>query len=108
MIKDAKSLLEAEKSKLEEELKYYNSEDPFLVPGRDTNNFDDDITENEGHDRTEAVMRELESRLAEVGKALERVEEGAYGKCANCGKNIPEERLKIYPTASLCLDCERR
>jgi len=45
--------------------------------------------------------------LAAVGSALERIEDGSYGTCANCGRPIAEERLEAYPWASLCIDCKR-
>jgi RNA polymerase-binding transcription factor DksA len=108
MLKKVKANLEAEKRKLEEQINYYTSEDPYLVPDRDTNFFDDDITENEGHDRTEAIKRELQRRLDEVKIALKRVEDGTYGRCSNCQGFIPKERLEAFPAAALCLDCENR
>jgi RNA polymerase-binding protein DksA len=46
--------------------------------------------------------------LAEIDAALERIEDGTYGVCANCGKKIPEERLEALPYATLCIDCKRR
>jgi len=45
--------------------------------------------------------------LAAVDSALERIENGSYGTCANCGRAIAEERLEAYPWASLCIDCKR-
>ena len=45
-------------------------------------------------------------RLDEVENALERIENGDYGKCITCGKNIPIERLDILPTAAHCMNCE--
>jgi len=45
--------------------------------------------------------------LAAVDSALERIEDGSYGTCANCGRPIAEERLEAYPWASLCIDCKR-
>lgn len=45
--------------------------------------------------------------LKEIEDALEKIEEGTYGKCITCGKDIPEERLDILPTAAQCINCER-
>ncbi|QEK11985.1 molecular chaperone DnaK [Crassaminicella thermophila] len=45
--------------------------------------------------------------LKEINNALQRIEEGTYGKCSVCGKNIPEERLEIMPTAAKCIECEK-
>ena len=42
---------------------------------------------------------------AEVRGALERMEKGTYGICLKCGKAIAPARLRVLPTAPLCLDC---
>ena len=46
--------------------------------------------------------------LAEIDAALRRIENGTYGTCTNCGKQIPEERLEALPWATLCIDCQRQ
>jgi DnaK suppressor protein len=46
--------------------------------------------------------------LAEIDAALKRIEAGTYGKCEACGKEIPVERLEVYPWASLCIDDARK
>jgi DnaK suppressor protein len=46
--------------------------------------------------------------LAEINQALARIEDGTYGTCAACGKEIPAERLEAYPWASLCIDDARK
>jgi RNA polymerase-binding protein DksA len=45
--------------------------------------------------------------LAEIDSALKRIEEGTYGVCTNCGKEIPVDRLEALPWATLCIDCQR-
>lgn len=101
-------LLEIKKD-LEKQLKYYESGDPFLVPDRNIENtLDEDITEIEGHDRNLANRVRLQEELQGVEVSLERIEKGTYGFCKNCNKQIPEGRLKLLPTATLCLDCEKK
>ena len=46
--------------------------------------------------------------LSEINAALERIENGTYGTCRECGKEIPVERLEIYPWASLCIEDARK
>jgi len=46
--------------------------------------------------------------IKEVDKALERINNGKYGKCISCGKDIAEDRLEILPTAIECMDCENK
>lgn len=41
----------------------------------------------------------LEERLKEVNAALERIENGNYGRCEKCGGEIPLERLMANPAA---------
>jgi RNA polymerase-binding protein DksA len=46
--------------------------------------------------------------LADIDSALQRIDDGSYGTCVSCGKEIPVPRLEAYPAASLCIDCKRR
>ena len=45
--------------------------------------------------------------LAQIDAALKRIDDGTYGTCGRCGKEIAPERLEAYPWASLCIDCKR-
>jgi DnaK suppressor protein len=45
--------------------------------------------------------------LAAIDAALKRIEEGTYGTCARCGKQIPEERLEARPWSALCIEDQR-
>lgn len=50
----------------------------------------------------------LERNRAETGRlraALEKIEEGDYGWCKECGEAIPEARLEIDPAADYCVAC---
>jgi DnaK suppressor protein len=65
---------------------------------------------------TETVEREIGNTLEEhdervlgaIDAALARIDGGTYGKCVNCGAQIPEERLEAMPWATLCIDCKRK
>jgi RNA polymerase-binding protein DksA len=46
--------------------------------------------------------------LSEIDAALKRIEDGTYGICSACGKEIAPERLEAYPWASLCMDDARK
>ena len=60
-------------------------------------------------ERTEAlgIVETLRSQRAEVVAALERMEAGTYGKCDNCGNEIPDARLEAVPSALLCVSCKQ-
>jgi len=54
-------------------------------------------------------IKEREGRLiAKIKEALERIEDGSFGICEECGENISEKRLKARPVTTLCIDCKRR
>jgi DnaK suppressor protein len=53
-------------------------------------------------------LGENESQLvADIDQALLRIEEGTYGKCARCGREIDERRLEALPTARYDANCQR-
>jgi DnaK suppressor protein len=52
-------------------------------------------------------LSERESQfIADIDQALLRIEEGTYGVCARCGKEIPERRLEALPTARYDAECQ--
>lgn len=44
--------------------------------------------------------------LLQIENALKRMEDGGYGKCANCGQQINLLRLEAVPWARFCIDCQ--
>lgn len=50
---------------------------------------------------------DLEGRqeLNRIDRALQRLNEGSYGICSQCGIEIPEQRLTAIPHTELCIDC---
>lgn len=54
-----------------------------------------------------ARLSKLENQITEVERALQRINDGAYGVCTNCGKAINPERLRALPYAEFCIDCQR-
>ena len=56
-----------------------------------------------------AVHDRLQTALADVDRALEKLDEGSYGRCDVCGEPINEERLEALPWAVRCVkDAARR
>ena len=45
--------------------------------------------------------------LAQIERALVRIDEGTYGICERCGRPIGHERLLARPAATLCIDDQR-
>ncbi len=54
-------------------------------------------------------MRDRESKLIrKINEALRRIEEGTYGECESCGKDISAERLQARPVATYCIRCKTK
>ncbi len=54
-------------------------------------------------------IKSRESRLIKkVRQALERIENGTYGKCEECGEDISIRRLEARPVAAKCIDCKEQ
>ncbi|MFV9644638.1 MAG: TraR/DksA family transcriptional regulator [Desulfobacterales bacterium] len=54
-------------------------------------------------------LREREGKLiVKIKTALEKLEEGDFGICEECGEEISEERLKVRPMAALCIKCKKK
>jgi len=54
-------------------------------------------------------LKERESRLMKkINRALEKLNNGDFGVCEECGRKISEERLKARPMAVLCIRCKRK
>ena len=46
--------------------------------------------------------------LSNMSDALQKIENGTFGKCDRCGKPISEARLEAIPYAVSCIDCQSR
>jgi DnaK suppressor protein len=62
------------------------------------------------HDVNQEIQLRLGEResqmVADIDQALLRIDEGSYGLCARCGKEIPERRLDALPTARYDAECQ--
>jgi len=47
---------------------------------------------------------QMKTRIQAV---LERIKEGEFGYCAECGEDIPQRRLDLDPTALSCVSCAK-
>ncbi len=54
-----------------------------------------------------SLLENREQTLEEVAAALRRIEQGTFGRCEECGKEISRERLKAIPFTRLCIGCAR-
>lgn len=47
-------------------------------------------------------------KLRAIEEALERIEEGDFGICEQCGAKIPTARLKVMPFTTECVPCKSK
>lgn len=48
-----------------------------------------------------------QKKLSQIEAALQRLEDGLYGRCAGCGETIAAERLAILPSTTHCVGCQQ-
>jgi len=58
--------------------------------------------------RDKLLLARAGHQLANIERALERLAEGSYGKCTQCGNLIQPERLNVMPAAALCIRCQQQ
>ena len=51
------------------------------------------------------TQRRRQHELSLIDRALQRLKDGIYGECVDCGEPIAEKRLELDPSALLCIDC---
>ena len=87
-----------------------NKNDWEATGDAETNANDDHSDPNDNADDQEefgerqAILQDLEPRYNNVKKALERIENGTFGKCEVCQKEIEENRLDANPAATTCIE----
>jgi DnaK suppressor protein len=70
-----------------------------------------DDLEEIGEHRTRQAVRQVErerdqQELREIEAARQRMHEGVYGQCVDCGADIAVPRLMVRPAAARCVDCQ--
>lgn len=107
LISRLKKKLVSKDKRLEEEQQALISSDPYLQPGRETDNAEtlDDVMEDNEKNITDARLSIVSNLRIQVRKALAAINIGTYGKCEVCGNPIDKARLEVYPEATTCIEC---
>ena len=109
-----KQLLVAERDRLKHAIRYLHEENPGSIideTGEETtfdNHLGDTATVTYDRELDYTLEENSEQVLADIEAALQRIEDGTYGICTNCGKQIPLDRLEARPWATTCIDCARK
>ena len=105
----ARKRLEEIRGELDKSIAVLQGEQPMERAGTDSPQDPADAGTNlSENDRTQAVLTAAKSQLRAVSDALDRIEHGTYGTCADCGTPIPEGRLDARPEAARCVKCQAR
>jgi DnaK suppressor protein len=102
--------LETEKKRLQDELTQLNS-GLSMEERREGSPFwkkEEEATESMELEKRLALENRLNNLLAEVERAIKKLETGTYGVCDSCGKTIDPARMEALPQAILCLDCRQK
>jgi RNA polymerase-binding protein DksA len=57
---------------------------------------------------TLGLLENEEQLIEEINAALERLDQGVYGRCESCGQEVSKERLQALPYARHCVACARK
>jgi len=106
-IKQSKERLLKKQQELQEEIDLLKSEDPYLTLERDIGNadpVDEAMDEDLVKENIDVKIKDIESHLDQVEKALGKIEEGTYGISEETGEPIDMARLEAYPEATTDID----
>jgi DnaK suppressor protein len=70
------------------------------------NHMGDDGSNVAEAERISTISDNLEDVLVQVNGALQRLDQGTYGTCQRCGRQIAPERLEAFPYVMYCIDCQ--
>jgi len=59
-------------------------------------------------DRVQAMLSATTIQRRAILSALTRLDEGVYGRCVDCGRQVPEGRLEARPEAACCVQCQSK
>ena len=98
---DARTRLEAQLAELEDRLSRIERD---LAEPADPDSSERAV-QMEDDDALEGQAALVSIEIGAVRRALQRIEDGTYGECANCGNEIAAGRLEARPEAALCIEC---
>lgn len=114
-LQEFKTILEARKADVMKELAKiglradgaevnYNADYPDYG---DSASIEDSASEVADYTTNLSLEKELEAELRDVEKALKSIDNGTYGRCKHCQKEIEIERLRIRPESNSCVACKK-
>ncbi len=103
-IEEYKKDLSEEREEVQERLESLKKNLDF---GDDVDSGDEETDESEEFANYIDVKMNLEERLEDINRALEKIKAGTYGVCEECEQEIEEEVLEANPASVLCKKCKK-
>ena len=101
MYEKQKKKLKKIKKELEKRIKEIKSS----LTKKRSKDWEEAAVEAENDEVLEGVYTESARELLQVKHALQRIKQGEYAQCEECGAEINPKRLKIMPYTTLCIEC---
>ena len=109
---EMKARLEAKRDELQANIAQLTEAHPTPVDSiesrQDIQDFEEIAVDALEIEQEQSLLVNERALLAQVQRALKRIENGTYGKCVSCGQPIPEERLEAIPWAERDVKCEEQ
>lgn len=105
-----RAMLEGERKRILEELNQLESSQPVdeRREGSPFGKREEEATESMELEKRLALENRLNGLLAEVERALKKLDNGTYGYCDVCNTLIDPARMQALPQAILCLSCRQK
>ena len=110
-LKRFRKMLEAEQERLAEVIREIEAEQEELRLSETSSERSPDPNTAEGGslafemEKEFSLYQNAKSLLLQAEEALQRVDDGVYGICADCGEPIPVARLEAIPHTKFCVTC---
>ena len=101
---DERDRLETVRAGFEAEHLHEESEDESMSELSHLAQHEADVaTETFEREKDFSILEQVEAELADVERALTRIDDGLYGKCEACGTEIGDDRLEAMPATRFCI-----
>jgi RNA polymerase-binding transcription factor DksA len=101
---DRKSELETLKAELEARLNRYHAHQ-HREGGPLEKDFEEQASQTQNDEVVDSLENEARDELAQVVRALNRIEGGEGDECEQCGETIDPRRLQVLPYTTVCVNC---
>ncbi len=86
---------------LEARIAHIDADKHQLLPA----DFEEQAADPENQDNLEGIEKAALKEITQIKHAIDRLKNGQYGLCSQCGEPIPAARLQAQPTATRCMAC---